>query len=401
MKKICFDLRALQIGHQNRGIGMFLKSVLEHLPADENEYLFYCFDKNDPIKDLNISLRIKYKIVTTPTMSTRIDSPKNFFDMIKLIKHRFRPLKEYHPDIFIQPDFALGLPKWRKTKTFVIGYDLIPLIFRHDYIPGITYAWTHSPGKRAKLKAIPRSIYYRIKYRINYKTFKRADQIICISDSTRKSFIDLLHINPKKLTTIPLAPVVSKSAPDYSIANSIKKSYIFYIGGTDSRKRIQDIVFAFNISRSRGSDIALVLAGNEFTEANTVPSTEGRKAILSSPYRQDIHLVGFVTDNQKLALYQKALAFIFTTIHEGFGLPIIEAMHASCPVISYNNSSIPEAAGKAAILVETLDYVGLAIKINELTFDKDKKHIIQAGLKQAEKFSWENYTSSLHDLISS
>lgn len=396
---ICFDLRALQIGHENRGIGMYIKSVLEHLPADANQYFFYVFDKNNPIDTLGIKLHINYKLIQTPTINTVLNSPADIFGLIKLANHSFSTLRAINPDVFVQFDFALGIPKWRKLETFVIGYDLIPLIKKNEYLPSVFFSWQHTMGKKAKVRAVARSLYYRMKYRLHYQVFRRADHIISISAATSQSFAQLLGIQPSKIHAIPLAPVLSAKEADHSITKAIKKPYILYIGGTDTRKRIQDIVYAFHIARGRGADIQLVLAGNEFNKLEHLPNIEGRNAIIKSPYKDDILLLGFVSDAKKLALYNSAHAFIFCTTYEGFGLPIIEAMSASCPVISYNNSSIPEAAGDAAILVETGDYVAVANQILSLQNAGKRKELIQKGLKQAQAFNWDTYVGEFKKLI--
>ena len=70
MKTVCLDLRALQIGHQNRGIGMYIKSVLEHLPEDPDiYYLFYCFENTNPVQDLGISTNVNYTLVLRPSLT--------------------------------------------------------------------------------------------------------------------------------------------------------------------------------------------------------------------------------------------------------------------------------------------------------------------------------------------
>lgn len=396
---IAIDLRPLQIGHENRGIGMYIKSVLEHLPPDEHDYVIYAFEKNNPIKHLNIKVRFRYKLVQTPTIKTALNSPSDFFGLLKLINHSFSKLRPFRPDVFIQFDFTLGIPKWRRTKTVVIGYDLIPLIKKNEYLPSPFFAWQHTLGKKAKLRAVGRSIYYRFKYSVHYRVFKKADEIVAISESTAKSFQQILGIKPSKIHPIPLAPVFSSSEPDKSILKSMSKPYMLYIGGTDSRKRVQDIVYAYNVARGRGADISLVFAGNEFKKVKLIPNVEGRNAIMESPYNKDIVLLGFVTDAEKMALYEAAHVFTFCTTYEGFGLPIIEAMSASCPVIAYNNSSIPEAAGKAALLVETGDYVAVANQTVALFDNKYRQALVSKGIKQAKKFNWKTYTTEFMNVV--
>lgn len=399
MKTICFDLRALQIGHEKRGIGMYIKSVLEHLPDDGNKYLFYCFDKNHPIKSLGIKTSLNYELIQTPTVNTVLDSPKNILGILRLVSHRFGPLRSRRPDTFVQFDFMLGAPRWRGTKVVVIGYDLIPLLMKNDYMPAARFAWHHSVGKKAKLRAVLRSIYYRLRFRLHYRVYKKADKIVCISEATARSFKNLLGIKPKKLVTIPLAPVASAAKPDYSVAKKIGKPYIFYIGGTDNRKRIQDIIYAFNIARGRGADIDLVLAGSEFQEIEKIPDTAGRNAILNSPYKNNVHLAGFVSDAEKIGLYHNAHAFVFTTTYEGFGLPVVEAMAASCPVITYDNSSIPEAAGNAAIMIPTGDCVTIANQVIALQDKNFRNHLIQKGFKQSALFTWKAYTETFRKTL--
>ncbi len=397
---ICFDLRALQIGHENRGIGMYLKSVLEHLPEDDNKYFFYVFDKNDPVKELGLRVSIDYALVTTKTIKTTVDKPSDLLRLLHLVTHRFNSVKGLKPDVFVQFDFMLGIPRWRSVKKIVIAYDLIPLIKKNQYLPNPVFAWQHTAGKRSKIKAILRSLYYLGRYKVHYKVFKRADKILAISEATKKSFIERLGIPASKITAIPLAAVLPHDKPKFTQASKIKRPYILYVGGTDSRKKVEDIIHAFQIARGRGADIDLVLAGNEFTSLETLPSIIARNTIINSPYKRDIHFVGFIQDAEKLGLYKRALAFVFCSTFEGFGMPIIEAMSAGCPVISYDNSSIPEAAGNAALLVESGDYVAIAREILDVYHNPNEKtDLKKLAVKQANKFSWDKYISSFTEVL--
>jgi glycosyltransferase involved in cell wall biosynthesis len=379
---------------------MVVKSILENIVDVENKYIFYTFDSGNPLQSLNINPNVDFEIVKTKTLKTVIKKPIDFISSFQLVFHRFRKLKSYHPDVFVQFDFMLGLPRWQSTKTYTIAYDLIPLIMKKEYLPSPIFAWGNRIGrKRSKLKAAVRAAYYLLKNSFYYKTYKKSDYIISISDATSKSFTDILDIPSKRVTTIALAPVQSSTSLDQSILRHITKPYIFYIGGTDSRKRVEQIIYAFNIARGRGCDLQLVLAGNEFVSQKKIPSEVVRNAIEASPYRKDILCLGFVSDTQKNALYNNAHAFVFCSLYEGFGLPVIEAAVNSCPVIAYDNSSIPEAAGNAALLVESNNYVGVATKILDLYKEEVRNTCIERGKKQAEKYSWNKFIAQFLSTI--
>lgn len=370
---------------------MVIKSILENISDDENKYIFYIFDKNNPLEALNIKPQLSYEIVTTKTLKTEIKKPIDFIFTLRLLFHRFSKLRAYQPDAFVQFDFMLGLPTWRKTRTYTFAYDLIPLIMKREYLPSPTFAWNHKVGRtRAKLKAAVRAAYYAIKYSYTYRTYTKSDSIISISKSTSESFSKHLGIDGAKIITIPLAPAGSQHTFDDTL-DKPSSPFIFYIGGTDSRKRVEQIVYAFNIVRSRGYNLQLFLAGNEFLSHETIPSTVVRDAISASPYKKDIICLGFVSDTQKNNLYKKAHAFVFCSLYEGFGLPVIEAAVNGCPVVTYSNSSIPEAIGNAALLAQSNNYVDVALKIIELYDTDTRNKYISRGLKRAKLFSWDKF----------
>lgn len=401
-RTICFDLRCLQMGHESRGIGMHVRSILEHLPEDPNiSYIFYVFDEYDPIKKLGIKLTAPYSLVKTKTVKKSIDHPKDIAHLSRIILHRFKPLQGSPPDVFIQFDLMLGLPKIAGTKTVLVAYDLIPLIYSQEYLPTPYQAFRSATGKLQPLKKALRATYYRGRYRLHYQNFRKADQIIAISDHTAKSVEELLGVNSKKITTIPLAPVFNteRSSKPGSMPDS-SKPFLFYIGATDARKRVQDLVDAYNILKGRGYDLSLVLAGKELGEVRKIPNSDIRRSIQKSPYRNDIVTLGYVGDQEKLWLYQNALAFVFPTLHEGFGLPVLEAMKNGCPVISYDNSSIPEVSGKVARLVPTRDITAVVNEAARIYDDNTlKNELRKQGPRQAQKYSWNAYIKSLFKAI--
>ncbi len=402
-KVICIDLRSLQMGHESRGVGMHIRSLLENLTrAQDVTYVFYAFDESNPIEKLKIKLQVPYTLIQTKTVKRSIDSPKDFFHLSKIIWHTYKPLRNLQIDVFVQFDFMLGLPSIKGVKTNLIAYDLIPLLFPHDYIPSPWHALTHTPGKLLAPKKAVRAFYYRRRYALHYKNFQKADHIISISKNTTASIISDLNISPEKITTIPLAPVFrSTNSKKPANVRLDSKGYIFYIGATDGRKHVQDLVAAYNIVRGRGIDINLVLAGKEFVDVDKIPNVHIKQAIIESSYRSDIINLGYMEDEEKLWLYQNALAFVFPTLYEGFGIPVLEAMQNQCAVVSYSNSSIPEIAGNAALLVESGNIEELAQKIITITSDKNlRESLIRRGAKQAKQYSWKTYANDfIEDII--
>jgi glycosyltransferase involved in cell wall biosynthesis len=115
------------------------------------------------------------------------------------------------------------------------------------------------------------------------------------------------------------------------------------------------------------------------------------RAIKRSKYTKEIQLIDYVSENQKLSLYQGAQAFLFPSFYEGFGLPVLEAMQAGCPVITSNTSSLPELTAGAAILVDPFNVNDIAVAINVLlSSDRLRSDLIESGSARAQGFSWES-----------
>ena len=103
-----------------------------------------------------------------------------------------------------------------------------------------------------------------------------------------------------------------------------------------------------------------------------------------------IHLIGYVTDEQLQALYHSATVYVHPSLFEGFGLPVLEAMAAGCPVVTSSISSLPEVAGDGAILVPPSDERALASALNDVLSDQEARGALsRAGLKRSSEFTWE------------
>jgi glycosyltransferase involved in cell wall biosynthesis len=169
-----------------------------------------------------------------------------------------------------------------------------------------------------------------------------------------------------------------------------KKSFnILFIGRLEKRKNLVALIKAFEIfknsSKFQVPSSKLILAGKQgfgFEEIN--------QAIQRSPFKGDIVLEGYVSEEEKEELYKKADLFVLPSFYEGFGFPVLEAMSHGMPVVCSNISSLPEVAGSSALLVNPNSTEEIAKAIEQVYHDEDLRNdIIEKGLKNVKKFSWE------------
>ncbi len=397
--KIAVDLRPLQIGHENRGIGTYLLNVLEYFPknSDEHSYIFIRYRSSNPMKDLDIADGRIYEEVLLRKIPFS-PKPKGFLKfLINELSPKFTKLRKFHPDVFFQPDYLLGVPKIKDCRTIIVAYDLIPLRFKSMYLPEPKrFRRARHLRLRTRIRLTLRAYFYRRKYQSGIKILRTCDRILSISKNTTKDLIELGSVQRDKIRTIPLAAsFLNSNQPDVSsnatrVISNLNKPYITFIGGTDKRRQVDKLVGAFNMLRGRGLDLGLVLAGNEFVEDSAQLSTLTKKEIEKSSYKDSIVMLGKISEADKYFMLSHSKAFVYPTLYEGFGLPILEAMQAGCPVITYKNSSIPEVSGDAVLYVDIRSTLGIFHALEKLfSSDSLANSLIEKGKKQSSKFTWE------------
>jgi len=244
----------------------------------------------------------------------------------------------------------------------------------------------------------PDIIYWR--YLIPFY-IKKADHIIAISNATKKDIIKYLNISPSKITTIYLGYSKSlffkknrnlsyREVRSYLRKKQIKikrigeKQIILSVNTIQPRKNISRLIKSFEKIASCNDNAILLLAGKIGWKYEKIIRTYE-----SSNYKDKIFFLGFVPDNILSSLYNISSVLVYPSFYEGFGLPIIEAQACGCPVITSNVSSMPEIAGKAAILVNPQSEKEIADAINTIIKDnKLRKKLIKVGFENAQKFSW-------------
>ncbi len=216
------------------------------------------------------------------------------------------------------------------------------------------------------------------------RIFQNASVILAPSTSTKRDLELFYGIDADKIHVAPLAAggSVGAEVPAYRLP----PRYLLTLGTLEPRKNHLSIIEAYEAYRDQSHDpIALVIAGSLGWKSTPIV-----RAINRSKYTKDIQLIDYISEEQKLRLYRDAQAFLFPSFYEGFGLPVLEAMQAGCPVITANTSSLPELTAGAAILVDPFNVndVVVAMKLL-LSSDRLRSDLIKKGLGRAALFSWE------------
>lgn len=187
----------------------------------------------------------------------------------------------------------------------------------------------------------------------------------------------------KNKTTVTYEAGINASSKKTMYKPMQNKKYIIYVGRAAVHKNLRNLVESFRLLQLDHPKLNLVLVGGD-RNYQELKDYVAKRNILN------IHFTGFVSDHELNWLYSKALAYVFPSLSEGFGLPGLEAIAHSAPVISSNASCLPEIYGDAALYFNPRDPEDIALKIERVLNDKEyRKQLIENGHKQLSKYSWE------------
>lgn len=219
-----------------------------------------------------------------------------------------------------------------------------------------------------------------------------ADEIICVSESTANDLNQLFPIIKSNIKVIHLAVTNKRlqftKLEDEFILNKfgIDSEYILFIGTIEPRKNIKNLVRAFNEIHDVNPQIKLVIVGKKGWHYESLFDLLGEIAL-----ENKIIFTGFVTENEKFSLINKCKLFVYPSIYEGFGLPVLEAFLYNIPTVSSSISSIPEIAGDAAILINPLIVEELSSAMNTLLNDKLLRLSLVPKMEaKIKQYTWKN-----------
>jgi len=225
------------------------------------------------------------------------------------------------------------------------------------------------------------------------RTFHRATRVIAISQNTANDIHKYYQIPPEKIRIIyngvgeeffsaPLPDSLKSVRARYAIPPG---DYILYVGGSDLRKNLESLLKAFSMLLRKIQQITLVATGGMGRKAKEI-----YQSISNLGLERNIVITGHVSDQDLRQLYAGTRLFVYPSLYEGFGIPILEAMSSGVPVIASNTSSIPEVAGDAAYLIDPYNIGALADAMEKVLQDDNLARSLQAkGLQRAKAFSWE------------
>jgi glycosyltransferase involved in cell wall biosynthesis len=357
--RICLDLSPAV--HQHAGLGRYAQELLLALAVTDGQNEYVVFYNNPAAARVDPTLE-RFPKITTPLSYKpwRLSAMLAHFTRI--------PQDPLFPgvDLFHATDHLL--PYFRRIKSVFTLHDLI-FLFHPE---------THKPLNRWFLTLMmPRFL-------------RAADAVIAVSECTKRDAIRFYRIPEEKISVIyeGVNPRFRPADPETIAAvrarYNLPEHFILYVGTIEPRKNLTALLEAFHHLLAT-HDLRLVIVGKKGW------LYEGFFRRLRELGLGDrVIFTGYVPDEDLPAIYSAADLFVFPSLYEGFGLPVLEAMACGTPVICSNTSSLPEVAGDAAFLVDPTDVCSLAGAMEQaLTDEHLRSELMAKGLERARWFTWE------------
>jgi glycosyltransferase involved in cell wall biosynthesis len=207
-----------------------------------------------------------------------------------------------------------------------------------------------------------------------------ADGIICVSESTRDDLLKYYEVDPSRVFAIHSG--VAATTDNRQPTTALPKRYILFVSTIEPRKNLGVLLDAFENLKRRGKyDGSLVVVGRiGWKSEEFVSRLRGR----------DVHHLDYLSPAELQEVYRKAEMFVFPSIYEGFGFPLLEAMAHGVPTIAAESSSLPEIAGDAALYFDPRDAAQLESAISRVVENHELRHaLIMRGRERVEHFRWD------------
>ena len=324
---------------------------------------------------------------------------KEAFDSFKVPNGRFKKVLADFKHYSLGEQFGFNaLLKKEKLDLMHFTHFNAPVFYNKPFVVTIhDLTLTFFPGKKMN-HFLQRMAYHWV---INNVT-KKAKKIIAVSQHTKKDLVETLHISEDKISVIyngvtaKFGGTEPTSRPEMMKELGLSRPYFLYTGVWRDHKNIVGLIKAFaKFNEEVGRQYELVITGPHNPTYHEVPDT-----VKELDAEEDIHLVGLVSEENIYALYLNALAYVFPSFYEGFGLPPLEAMQCGTPVVASNVSAVPEICGEGnALYFDPYDVDDMAAKMKQVVADPGlRQKLIDNGRERVKFFSWEKMTAEVLDI---
>jgi glycosyltransferase involved in cell wall biosynthesis len=385
--RLLIDLQACQTtGSGMRGVGRYSKALFSGLLSERCDREIFAHTATHLPVPVDLAEMPRSRILTTPAMphwATDRDFRGGEQDTLDslLLSTFLAPLKAdvihvSHPFEGFGERLALPNPGQRATGQIISAtlYDLIPLIFRDHYF---------------------QNEHFKKWYMARLAWLRQADLLLAISESSRQDAIALLGIEPWRIVTIyggissHFAPIDNRDAvkSELAIRYGLRRRFVLYTGGDDHRKNINGAIAGYAAVPHRlRADCQLVIVCDIGGERKKMYLDAARAAGLA---RDDVVITGFVPEEDLVAFYNCCDLFVFPSLYEGLGLPVLEAMACGAPVVGGDNSSIKELIDRPDALFDAASPESIGQLIAKALADPGYAcRLRDYGLVRARDFTW-------------
>lgn len=353
------------------GYGYFIRETFRHITKAHPEHRFlFIFDRP-----------YEKEFLFGPNVEAVITGPPARHPLLWKYWYDFKVpavLKKYKADVFVSPDGFCSL-NTRVPQCLVL----------HDL------AFLHHPS------FIPSShLRYYKKYTSRFLT--KAASVATVSDFSKADIIDRYKIEEGKISVVYSAAKEIFQPPGLAYRTQVKnkyadgKEYFLYSGAIHPRKNLMNLLKAFSVFKKRQqAGMKLVLAGRLAWKYKAFA-----ESLKTYKYRDDVVLTGYLDEKEMAAVTAAAYALVYPSFHEGFGVPVLEAMRCEVPVITSSGTSMQEIAGEAALYSDPHDHLALAENMMRLYKDERlRTQLIEKGRIVAASYSWEKTAELLWQCI--
>ncbi|MCG9966624.1 glycosyltransferase family 4 protein [Pelotomaculum terephthalicicum JT] len=363
-------INALQLTARNSGIGQYIYNMISSLISlNINEYYLYLSRGNARPEWLG---QRGVDIKEIPFCKEQVIL-RNLYELFYL----GQDLSRDDLSVYWSPDTKIPL-LIPKNIPFVVTVHDLAIIKEPE-----TYKYS-------------RVVYWR---RLFQHAIQKSSYVVAISQTTRNDLIELMDVSPEKIKVVYNGVSAQfKPVENTNILMRVAKKYclpekfLLFVGLFSPRKNIAGILRAFSILKNEYQiPHRLVMVGEKGWRYRA-----DLELVQSFGLEKQVFFPGFVEDEDLPAVYNLADVFVFPSLYEGFGLPVLEAMACGIPVVTSNISALPEVVGKAGILVNPHEPEEIATGIHRLISNKKlSSELAKAGLKRSRHFLWENAAREL------